>query len=600
MASRIEDYALIGDCHSAALVGRDGSIDWLCLPRFDSGACFAALLGSPRQGRWLLAPSHAPHFESARRVYRPGTLVLETRYQTPSGVARVIDFMPPRSEAIDVVRIVEGLDGTVPMTMELTIRFDYGSVVPWVRRIDRGIRATAGPETIRFTSDVELRGENFHTRADFSVRAGERIPFTLTWYSSHLAAPARRDALDGLRDTEAWWREWTGRCRYEGRWHDAVVRSLITLKALTYAPTGGICAAATTSLPEQLGGVRNWDYRYCWLRDAAFALHALMIGGYVDEARAWREWLLRAVAGKPADIQALYGLAGERRLTEFKIPWLPGYEGARPVRIGNAAFAQRQLDICGEIAGMLEFAARVGLEPSENAWRVQAAMVRFLESDWQRPDEGIWEVRGSRRHFTHSKVMAWVAVDRAVRAVRGGRAGPLDRWVSLANAIREQVLREGFDPEIGSFVQYYGAKDVDASSLLFSLVGFLPATDPRMLGTVRAVEERLVVDGLVARYRTHPWVDGLPPGEGLFLTCTFWLADNLVLQGRLDEARELFEHVLTLRNDVGLLSEQWDPSARRLTGNFPQAFSHVGLINTAWSLEKAKSADRDRKVVASG
>jgi GH15 family glucan-1,4-alpha-glucosidase len=408
-----------------------------------------------------------------------------------------------------------------------------------VRRIERGIRATAGPETIRLTADVDLRGENFRTCADFTVRAGERIPFTLTWYPSHVRAPARREALRSLRETEAWWREWSERCRYEGEWRDTVLRSLITLKALTYAPTGGICAAATTSLPEQLGGVRNWDYRYCWLRDAAFALHALMIGGYVDEARAWREWLLRAVAGKPSETQTLYGLAGERRLTEYELPWLPGYEGARPVRIGNAAFVQRQLDICGEVAGMLDFAARVGLEPNENAWRMQAAMLRFLESDWQRPDEGIWEVRGVPRNFTHSKVMAWVAVDRAVTAVRNGRAGPLDRWAALASKIREEVLREGFDTELGSFVQYYGAKDVDASSLLFSLVGFLPATDPRMVGTVRAIQERLLVDGLVARYRTAQWIDGLPPGEGLFITCTFWLADNLALQGRVGEAREL-------------------------------------------------------------
>jgi GH15 family glucan-1,4-alpha-glucosidase len=593
MASRIEDYALIGDCHSAALVARNGSIDWLCVPRFDSGACFAGLLGSPQHGRWRLAPRDGASMAPRRRSYRPGTLVLETEYEAPHGTVRLIDFMPPRSSAVDVVRIVEGIDGEVPMAMELSIRFDYGSIVPWVRRIDRGIRATAGPETIRLTTEIELRGENFHTCADFMVRAGERIPFTLTWYPSHLRAPARRDALKSLHETDAWWQEWSGRCSYEGEWRDAVLRSLITLKALTYAPTGGICAAATTSLPEQLGGVRNWDYRYCWLRDAAFALHALMIGGYVEEARAWREWLLRAVAGKPSETQTLYGLAGERRLTEYDVPWLPGYEGAHPVRIGNAAFAQHQLDVCGEVSGMLDFASRVGLEPSENAWRMQAAMVRFLESDWQRPDEGIWEVRGVPRHFTHSKVMAWVAVDRAVRAVRNGQTGPLDRWAALAKRIREEVLREGFDAKLGAFVQYYGANDVDASSLLFSLVGFLPATDPRMVGTVRVIQERLLVDGLVARYRTAQWNDGLPPGEGLFLTCTFWLADNLALQGRLGEARELFERLLALRNDVGLLSEQWDPGSRRLMGNFPQAFSHVGLINTAWNLQKARSAERD-------
>lgn len=586
MPSLIEDYALIGDCKTAALVARNGSIDWLCLPRFDSGACFAALLGTPENGRWLIAP--AMDIRSIRRRYREGTLILETDYETDSGSVTLIDFMPSRTGAPELIRIVEGRRGQVPIRMELIIRFDYGWIVPWVRRIQRGIRATAGPDTLYCYTDIEMRGENLHTVSDFIVSEGQRIPFKLTWSSTHEPEPEEKEIEQGLRNTEAWWREWSDRCTYQGEWRDAVVRSLITLKALIYSPTGGIVAATTTSLPEQLGGIRNWDYRYCWLRDATFTLYALMTGGYTEEARAWREWLINAVAGKPSEIQIMYGLAGERRLTELELDWLPGYEGASPVRIGNAAHKQYQLDVYGEIMDALYLARRIGLEPSENAWRVQQVLMEFLETGWEKPDEGIWEVRGPRRHFTHSKVMAWVAVDRAVKSVeRFKLEGPIDKWRRLRRAIHDQVCREGFDPELNSFVQYYGSKELDASLLMLSLVGFLPPTDPRIQGTVEAIQRRLMHDGFVRRYSTGPEIDGLPSGEGVFLMCTFWLADNLALQGRYAEAREIFEHLMDLHNDVGLLSEEYDPKARRLVGNFPQAFSHVGLINTARNLTKA-------------
>lgn len=594
MPSLIEDYALIGDCETAALVARDGSIDWLCFPRFDSGACFAALLGTPENGRWLIAP--AVGIRNIRRHYREGTLILETSYETDSGSVTIIDFMPPRTKAPDVVRIVEGRRGQVPMHMELIIRFDYGWIVPWVRRMKRGIRATAGPDTLYCRTDVELRGENLHTVADFTVSEGQRVPFKLTWSSTHQPEPDERDAEESLRSTEAWWREWSKRCTYQGEWRDAVVRSLITLKALTYAPTGGIVAAPTASLPEQLGGVRNWDYRYCWLRDATFALYALMVNGYTEEAHAWREWLINAVAGKPSEIQIMYGVAGERRLTEIELDWLPGYEGSSPVRIGNASHKQYQLDVYGEIMDALYFARRVGLEPSENAWRVQQSLMEFLETGWKMPDEGLWEVRGPRRHFTHSKVMAWVAVDRAVKSVEKFKLdGPIDRWRRLRKEIHDQVCREGFDPELNSFVQYYGSKRLDASLLMLPLVGFLPPKDPRVRGTVEAIQKRLMQDGFVRRYSSCPEIDGLPSGEGVFLICTFWLADNLALQGRYAEAREIFERLLYLRNDVGLLSEEYDTGARRLIGNFPQAFSHVGLINTALNLTKAGGPAKHRQ-----
>ncbi|MGH8544559.1 MAG: glycoside hydrolase family 15 protein [Gammaproteobacteria bacterium] len=594
MPSRIEDYALIGDCETAALVAHEGSIDWLCFPRFDSGACFAALLGTPEHGRWLLAPA-AP-IRNIRRRYREGTLILETEYETDEGVVTLIDWMPPRTAVPDLIRLVEGKRGRVRMRMELIIRFDYGWVIPWVRRTQRGIRATAGPDTLYLRSDVTLRGENLHTVADFEVSAGQRIPFELTWCPTHGPEPDERTPQQDLRDTEAWWREWSDRCTYRGEWRDAVLRSLITLKALTYTPTGGIVAAATTSLPEHPGGVRNWDYRYCWLRDATFTLYALMDNGYTQEAGAWREWLINAVAGDPSEIQMLYGLGGERRLPELQLSWLPGYEGAAPVRIGNAAYSQHQLDVWGEVMDALYLARRAGLDPSENAWRVQRALMDFLEANWDKPDAGIWEVRGPLRHFTHSKVMAWVAMDRAVKTVENlGLEGPVDRWRRLRHTIHEQICRDGFDSDLQSFVQYYGAKQIDANLLMLPLVGFLPASDPRIRGTVAAIQQNLMRDGYVDRYPTLPEVDGLPPGEGAFLLCTFWLADNLALQGRYVEAREIFERLLDLRNDVGLLAEQYDPHGKRLLGNFPQAFSHIGLINTARNLTRAGGPCEDRQ-----
>jgi GH15 family glucan-1,4-alpha-glucosidase len=586
MPAHLEEYALIGDCETAALVARDGSIDWLCVPRFDAGACFAALLGTPEHGRWQLSPAN--DIGATRRQYREGTLILETEFETSSGGVTLIDFMPLRRTAPTVVRMVEGRHGQVAMHLELIIRFDYGRIIPWVRRTARGIRATAGPDTLYCRTDVALQGHNLHTVADFTVAAGQRVAFALTWAGTYSPEPEDLDVEQSLRETDAWWRAWSERCTYTGEWREAVLRSLITLKALTYAPTGGIVAAPTTSLPEQLGGVRNWDYRYCWLRDATYTLYALMTGGYTDEACAWREWLVNALAGSPADIQIMYGVAGERRLTEVELQWLPGYEGAAPVRIGNAAHQQRQLDIYGEIMDALHVARRVGLAPSENAWRVQRVLLRFLEHMWQQPDEGIWEVRGPRRHFTHSKVMAWVAMDRAVKAVeRFQLEGPVQQWRQLRHAIHAEVCREGFDPDFNSFVQYYGTKDVDASLLMLPLVGFLPPTDPRMRGTVAAIQHRLMAEGFVRRYIPDPAVEGLPPGEGAFLLCTFWLADNLALQGRADEARAIFERLLALRNDVGLLAEEYDPTAHRLVGNFPQAFSHVGLINTARNVTMA-------------
>ncbi|GIW48130.1 MAG: glucoamylase [Deltaproteobacteria bacterium] len=583
MPSPIEDYALIGDCKTAALVSRSGSVDWFCVPRFDSGACFAALLGTPEHGRWLISPSK--EIRSVKRRYREETLVLETTFETESGSVAIIDFMPPCSDVPHLIRIVEGRGGQVPMRMELIIRFDYGWVVPWVRRIENGIRAIAGPDTLHCYTDVNLRGENFHTVADFVVSEGQSVSFDLVWSYTYGSVPQPADVKKSLMDTEAWWRKWSEHCTYNGEWKEAVLRSLITLKALTYAPTGGMVAAATTSLPEKLGGVRNWDYRYCWLRDATFALYSLMLGGYMEEARAWRDWLIKTVAGKPSDIQIMYGLAGERRLTEIELEWLPGYEGAYPVRIGNAAYKQYQLDIYGEVMDVFHVARSFGMEPDENAWQIQRVLMDFVEAKWREPDEGIWEVRGPRRHFTYSKVMAWVAVDRAVKAVeRFGLEGPVDKWRKLRVEIHNDICRNGFDPELNSFVQYYGSKELDASLLVLPLVGFLPARDPRIRGTVDAIQKRLVRNGLVERYSTTSTVDGLPSGEGVFLLCTFWLADNLVLQKRFAEARSIFERLLDLRNDVGLLSEEYDPDTGRLVGNFPQAISHVGLINTAFNL----------------
>ena len=576
----IEDYALIGDCHTAALVGRNGSIDWLCLPRFDSGACFAALLGETDHGRWLIAP--AAQALEVRRIYRDGTLILETEFETNEGAVRIIDCMPLSNGRCDVLRIVEGLRGRVAMRTELVIRFDYGSIVPWVRQLDGTLQATAGPDTLELHTPVAVHGENMKTVAEFNVSKGERTRFALNYRPSHEATQPAIDPEQALAATESGWRKWSERCAYQGRWREAVVRSLITLKALTYAPTGGIVAAPTTSLPEQKGGVRNWDYRYCWLRDATFTLNALLLAGYHEEAIAWREWLLRAAAGSPEDLQILYSVTGERRLDEYEVGWLPGYGGAVPVRVGNAASKQFQLDVYGEVMDTLHLARAAGLEPEPAAWNIQIALLRFLESNWQRPDEGIWEIRGPRRHFTHSKVMAWVAFDRAVKdAGRYGLDGPVERWRQVRDAIHAQVCESGFDARGNTFVQSYGSPHLDASLLLIPQVGFLPPDDPRVRGTVAAIERNLVVDGLVLRYSTATDVDALPPGEGAFLPCSFWLADCLVLIGRREEGEVLFERLLALSNDLGLLAEEYDTRGRHMLGNFPQALTHMALIHTA-------------------
>jgi GH15 family glucan-1,4-alpha-glucosidase len=590
---RLEDYALVGDLQTAALVGRNGSIDWLCFPRFDSGAVFAALLGDERNGRWLLAPDC--RVDRVERRYRDRSLVQELDFHTEHGSVRVTDFMPPRGTDPDLVRIVEGLEGSVPMRMELVIRFDYGSIVPWVRRLDGDSRiAVAGPDALCLRTPAEVRGENLTTVAELTVGAGERVPFTLTWFPSHHEPPEPIDPEQALADTCAYWGDWLSRCSYGGRYEDAVLRSLMVLKAMTYAPTGGLVAAPTTSLPEQLGGVRNWDYRYCWLRDATFALAALVENGFVEEAGAWRSWLLRAVAGDPDDLQIMYGPAGERRLTELELPWLEGYEGSKPVRIGNGASEQFQLDVYGEVLDVLYQARRRGLPADDSAWALVRKMLENLERRWREPDEGIWEVRGPRRHFTHSKVMAWVAFDRGLRLIEElERVGPADRWRAVRDEIHAEVLERGFDAELGSFVQAYDTKRVDASLLTIPLYGFLPAEDARVRGTVEAVRRELLRDGFVLRYphdEETESVDGLPPGEGAFFLCSFWLVDNLVLLGELDEAQELYERLLGLRNDVGLLSEEYDAGLGGLVGNFPQAFSHIGLVNTALRLDAALSA----------
>jgi GH15 family glucan-1,4-alpha-glucosidase len=589
----LEDYALIGDCETAALVGASGSIDWLCFPSFDSAACFAALLGTTENGRWLLAP--VGEFGRPRRWYHPDTLILETEFTTPGGVASLIDFMPVRSGMPDLVRLVVGRRGQVQMRLELVIRFDYGSVVPWVRSTTDGISAIGGPDSLRLRSDVPLRGEDLRTVADFTVSEGQRIAFDLTWFPSHAPQTHDLDVERALKDTEAWWQAWSRSCTFAGPWRDAVVRSLITLKALTYAPTGAIVAAPTTSLPERFGGVRNWDYRYCWLRDATFTLLALMNAGYTDEARAWRDWLLRSVAGKPDQIHIMYGIRGERRLPELELPWLRGYEDSRPVRVGNAASAQRQLDVFGEVLDATHQAWRMGVPPDENAWRVETALLTHLESTWSKPDEGIWEMRGPQRHFTHSKMMAWVALDRAVKGIEYfGLKGPVDRWRAVRDTIHREVCEKGYNSAVGAFVQFYGSPLLDASLLMMPLVGFLPPEDARVRGTVGAIERQLAADGFVSRYETVPEVDGLPPGEATFLLCSFWLADNLQLQGRYDEAKRLFERLLSVRNDVGLLAEGFDVHAERLAGNFPQAFSHVGLVNTAMNLSARKAPATER------
>jgi GH15 family glucan-1,4-alpha-glucosidase len=583
---RIDDYALLGDLQTAALVGRSGSVDWLPFPRFDSSSCFGSLLGGSEHGRWLVAPASGG--PATDRRYREDTLVLESEWQTPTGRVRVIDFMPPRGEAPDIVRIVEGVEGSVEMRTELVIRLDYGSVIPWVRRLDsQSLLAVGGPDGLVLRTPVELRPDGMTHAAEFLVREGERVPFVLTWFPAHQDLPDAVNAEDALGDTESFWREWLAGCRYDGDYPEPVRRSLIALKALTYAPTGGIVAAPTTSLPEQIGGVRNWDYRYCWLRDATFTLYALMNAGFTDEARAWRDWLLRAVAGDPAKAQILYGVGGQRRIAEYELDWLPGYAGSRPVRVGNAAHEQFQLDVYGEVIDVLHQARVHGLDPDDHAWSLQRTLLDFLEGAWEQPDEGIWEVRGPRRHFTHSKVLAWVAFDRAVQSVeRFGLEGPVDRWRRLREEIHEEVCREGFNVELGSFTQAYGSQELDASTLLIPILGFLPADDPRVVGTVEAVKRDLTRDGFVERYkpRERNDVDGLPGGEGVFLPCSYWLVDALILMGRDDEAKELFERLLDVRNDLGLLSEEYDPHEKRLLGNFPQAFTHVGLVNSAYNL----------------
>jgi GH15 family glucan-1,4-alpha-glucosidase len=594
MTLRIEDYALIGDCRTAALVGRDGSIDWLCWPRFDSAACFAALLGTADNGRWLIAPKDSPI--STRRRYRPGTLVLETEFQTDSGSAAVIDFMP-LADGVDLVRIVVGRSGRVVFKTELVVRFNYGAAVPWVDRLDDGsINAIAGPERLLLRAPVALYGEDLRTVGEFAVEAGQSIPFVLSYGTSFQSPPPAIDCFDGLARTEAFWRKWSDRCPDVGPWTEAVKRSLITLKALTYAPTGGIVAAATTSLPERLGGARNWDYRYCWLRDATFALLALMHLGYYEEAQAWRDWLVRAVAGSPSQVQIMYGVGGERWLPELIVPWLSGYENSAPVRIGNGASQQLQLDVFGEIVDAMFHALKAGMTLSERSKAVRQGVLDYLATAWRQPDEGVWEVRGGRQHFVHSKVMAWVAFDRAANELEAqlfhesGR-----RWREIADEIHAEVCEGGFDRDLNSFVQAYGSKRLDASLLLIPIVGFLPAEDPRVRGTLQAIEDRLLIeDEFVLRYETEHSGDGLPAGEGAFLACSFWLVDNYILQGRYADARKLFTRLLSRCNDVGLLAEEFDPVTGRMLGNFPQAYSHVGLINCALSLSRQKGPAEGR------
>jgi GH15 family glucan-1,4-alpha-glucosidase len=582
--TRIEDYALLGDLHTAAMVGRDGSVDWLCLPNFDSPACFAALLDSPQAGRWLLAPKRGGL--CAGRRYRGDTLVLETDWHTPEGHVRVIDFMPPRTSAVDLMRIVEGVSGAVPMQTEVRLRFDYGRIVPWVRHVSGGVEAIAGPDAAFLRTPVPLSGREKTTVAEFTVRPGDRVPFTLAWSPSYRRAPNRESAEEALLETVAFWERWSGRSTVGGHWRDAIQRSLIVLKALTFAPTGGIVAAATTSLPEQIGGPRNWDYRYCWLRDSTYTLQALLAAGYIEEAKAWRNWLLRAVAGDPSQLQIMYSIDGTRRLSEMELPWLSGYEDSRPVRIGNAAADQIQLDVYGEVLDGLYLARQAGISRRDEAWDLQVTLLDYLEDIWARPDNGLWEVRGPRRHFVHSKVMAWVAFDRMVRSVReSGLPGDVDRWEAKRDEIHADVCANGYDERRGSFVQSYGSTELDASLLLIPRVGFLPGNDPRVVGTVDAIREELTQDGFVLRYHPEASDDGLPGTEGVFLACSFWLVDALHATGRDKEAVELYERLLGLRNDVGLLSEEWDPVAGRQLGNTPQAFSHFPLVVSGLELD---------------
>jgi GH15 family glucan-1,4-alpha-glucosidase len=610
VAGRIEDYAIVGDMQSVALICNNGSVDWLCLPRFDSAACFSALLGTPEHGCWRIAPAGAGQDEKAtRRRYAGDTLILETDWETPDGAVRVIDFMPPRGddEPPVLVRIVEGLRGTVSMEATIRLRFGYGSVVPWTYKMDGGIRAIAGPDSIWLTSTARLTGRNLAHTATFTVTAGERVPFTLIYQASHKDAPNLCDAFETLEQTRKYWDTWVARCTYHGEYREAVVRSLITLKALTYEPTGGIVAAATTSLPEDIGGVRNWDYRYCWLRDATITLEALLRTGYTDEARAWRMWLSRAIAGDPADVQIMYGVAGERRLAEWEIDWLPGYEGSAPVRVGNAAAGQLQLDVYGEVIDALQLSCKSGLHDDRHTWSLQRSLLGFLEEHWNEPDEGLWEVRGPRRHFTHSKVMAWVAFDRAACYAEDAMHEPelAARWRGIRDEIHREVCEKGFNTTRGAFTQYYGATELDASVLLIPDVGFLPADDPRVVSTIEVLMRDLAPDGFLRRYElasaTTSSVDGLTGSEGAFLACSFWLANALDLAGKREEARAVFDRLLSLRNDVGLLSEEFDPRYSRLVGNMPQAFSHVPLVQTALNLSSHAQEHRrgpdERRIV---
>jgi GH15 family glucan-1,4-alpha-glucosidase len=586
MAQHIEDYALIADMRTAAQVGRNGSIDWLCLPRIDSDACFAALVGEPENGRWLIAPDEP--VKRVTRRYRGETLVLETVFETDSGSVALIDFMPVErngQSVADLVRIVEGREGEVPMQLELILRFGYGKVAPWVTRRDFGLNAVVGPDALQLRTPLDVHGKNKTTVANFTVNAGERIPCVLTWHLSYGKAPEPIDAERALNHTERFWRDWANQCNVEGEYRESVVRSLLTLKALTNAETGGMVAAATTSLPEQLGGERNWDYRYTWLRDATFTLYALLASGYEKEAVQWRQWLLRAAAGDPENLQIMYGIDGARRLPESELGWLSGYEGSKPVRIGNGAYTQTQIDVYGEVMDGLHVALRHDLEPNDDTWHIQIELLKHLEKHWHDKDSGIWEMRGPPRHFTHSKMMAWVAFDRAVKTIENyGRDGDSTGYRAIADTIHHEICEKGFDAERNTFVQYYGGEALDAALLLMPLVGFLPADDSRVVGTVDAINKNLTQDGFVMRYSQEVAGDGVSGTESPFIICSFWLADDLALMGRYDEARDLFERLLAIRNDVGLLSEEYDPRTRRLIGNFPQAFSHVGLINTAHNL----------------
>jgi GH15 family glucan-1,4-alpha-glucosidase len=591
---RIEDYALIGDTQTSALVGITGSIDWLCVPRFDSGACFAALLGDDSNGRWRIS---AKGMERAtRRRYLPGSLVLETEWDTPTGIVRVTDFMPLRTTYPDVIRLVEGVEGTVEMEMELVVRFDYGRLIPWARRLGGDLLFVSGPDALVLRTDLAAQGEDARTKANFTLDEGQFQSFVLSWSPSYEQPHEPPHAAGALDATLEWWRSWCSRLQYKGQWREEVQASLMVLKALTFAPTGGIIAAPTTSLPEQIGSVRNWDYRYCWLRDAAFTLWALNIGGYVEEARAWRNWLLRVAAGDPQQLQVLYSVTGESHLVEQILNWLPGYEKSSPVRIGNAAVDQFQLDVYGEVLDALHLGRTMGMDYDPTSWSLQRHLVQYVIDHWRDPDEGLWEIRGPRQHFTHSKVLAWVALDRAVRAIeRYGREGPLDEWRRVRQEIHDEVCDKGFDKERNTFVQVYGRPELDASLLMIPLVHFLPATDPRMRGTIEAIKRELMHDGLVARYKTDETDDGLPPGEGTFLPCTFWMIDNLAMIGEIEEATQMFERMLSLRNDVGLLAEEWDHEARRQLGNFPQALTHVGLVNSAFNLDSARRARASAK-----